>query len=176
MEHVYYCMDCKKFFFLESNKIKPEARTQCKYCNGIYAIYCCKSKEEYNLLSDDEKISFKDKIKEQYKTMGNVYDALTQLEEEHKRTKEKEHVEYAKSFNEFYEYDVVTIINEEHGAIDKEKMLNILSEHAKKGWKLHTIYSNELGKNALRVMGLGVNSTACEDVLIFERRVARIDD
>lgn len=176
MEYVYYCMECKKFFFFESNMKEPEPRTKCKHCDGIYAIYCSKSKEEYDRLSEDEKINFKTRIKEKFKTIGNVNEELIKIEEERKSKKEIAHIEYAKSFNEFYEYDVVTIINEDHGTINKEKMLAILSEHAKKGWKLHTIYSNELGKNALRIMGLGVNSTACEDVLIFERRIDRIDD
>lgn len=94
--------------------------------------------------------------------------------EQEKREKELQRQEFAKSFNEFYEYDVVTIINENHGRIDKEKMLHILSERAKQGWKLHTIYSNELGKNAISILGLGMNSTACEDVLIFERRVEKL--
>lgn len=89
--------------------------------------------------------------------------------------KEVERINYAKSFNEFYEYDVVTIINENHGTVDKEKMMKILSDHAKNGWKLHTMYSNELGKNALSLMGFGVNATACEDVMIFERRVQELD-
>lgn len=85
--------------------------------------------------------------------------------------KEKRHVTYAQTFNEFYEYDVVTIINKGHGTVDKEKMMEILMDHARNGWRLHTMYSNELGKNALSVLGLGVNATACEDVLIFERRI-----
>lgn len=96
--------------------------------------------------------------------------------------KEQERIEheirrqdFAKSFNEFYEYDVVTIINENHGTVDKEKMMRILSDYAKRGWKLHTMYSNELGKNALMILGFGSNSTACEDVLIFERRIADFD-
>jgi len=168
-------MECKKFFFLESTSEVPELRKQCKYCNGTYSIYCCKSKEEYNLLSENEKTEFKAKIREQYKSMADVQHSIIKLEEERKSLIEKEHIEYAKSFNEFYEYDVVTIINEDHGTVNKEKMLEILSEYAKKCWKLHTIYSNELGKNALRLMGLGVNSTACEDVLIFERRINGID-
>ncbi len=94
------------------------------------------------------------------------------------RNKEKEvqHVRYAKSFREYYEYDVVTIINEDHGTVDKAKMMEILAEHSKNGWKLHTIYSNELGKNALKILGIGINSTACEDVMIFERRVENIDE
>ena len=78
---------------------------------------------------------------------------------------------YALNSEGLYEYDIVTVINELHGEIDKGKMLSILSEKAKNGWKLHTIYSNELGKNAIAVLGLGINSTACEDVMIFERRL-----
>ena len=84
---------------------------------------------------------------------------------------EKKRQKFAKSFNEFYEYDVVTIINENHGTVDKEHMMQVLADHASKGWRLHSIYSNELGKKALSVLGLGLNSTACEDVLIFERRI-----
>lgn len=89
--------------------------------------------------------------------------------------KEIKHQRYAKSFNEFYEYDVVTILNENHGQIDKEKIKQVLSEYARNGWKLHTMYSNELGKNAIAILGLGVNATACEDVLIFERRIERLE-
>jgi len=75
---------------------------------------------------------------------------------------------FAKSFNEYYEYDVITIQN--NGSVNTDKLKMILSEYAAKGWKLHSIYSNELGKNAI----LGLNATACEDVLIFERRVEKI--
>ena len=74
---------------------------------------------------------------------------------------------------ERYEYDIVTILNKDHGAVNKVHMLNVLREHASQGWRLHTIYSNELGKNAVQVLGLGVNATACEDVMIFERRLGQ---
>jgi len=79
-------------------------------------------------------------------------------------------INYAKSFKEYYEYDVVTIENKFSGAVKIDKIRSILSEYSSKGWKLHSIYSNELGKNAL----LGINATASEDVLIFERRVEKI--
>ena len=55
-------------------------------------------------------------------------------------------------------------------------MIKILSDHAKNGWKLHTMYSNELGKSALMILGFGTNSTACEDVLIFERRLPDLNE
>lgn len=109
--------------------------------------------------------------------MNEVYDYQVKCKEKETKRKETElkRVAYAQSFNEFYEYDVVTIINEDHGRIDKMKMMDILSEHARNGWRLHTMYSNELGKNAISLLGFGVNSTACEDVLIFERRIPEID-
>ena len=47
----------------------------------------------------------------------------------------------------------------------------LINKRAREGWKLHTVYSNELGKNALKVLGLVENSTACEDVLVFERKL-----
>lgn len=100
-----------------------------------------------------------------------------QIEQEtiKKQLLEQGKISFAKSFNELYEYDVVTILNINHGQINRGKMMEILSTHAKAGWKLHSVYSNELGKNALSILGIGANSTACEDVLIFERRVNAIE-
>lgn len=79
--------------------------------------------------------------------------------------------EFAHSFNEFYEYDVVTTVNTIDGHTDAAKLKQIIQSHAKRGWRLHTMYSNELGKNVVHVLGMGTNSTACEDVMIFERRI-----
>lgn len=83
---------------------------------------------------------------------------------------ELDKINYAKSFKEYYEYDVVTIENKSTGEVKIDKLKSILAEYSSKGWKLHSIYSNELGKNAL----LGLNATASEDVLIFERRIEKI--
>jgi hypothetical protein len=88
-----------------------------------------------------------------------------------KEEREIQKTEFAKSFNDYYEYDVATVFNKGNGVVDAAILKKVLSEYAAKGWKLHTMYSNELGKNALSVLGFGVNSTACQDVLIFERRI-----
>lgn len=124
------------------------------------------------------KQAFYDQIDARYKRINSKGLGMHEHIQKEQAAKEREikHINYAKSFNEFYEYDVVTIINEDHGTVDKEKMMEILSEHAKNGWKLHTMYSNELGKNALMILGIGVNSTACEDVMIFERRIQNIEE
>lgn len=151
-----------------------------EYCNGIVNEIDKKA----NSNADIEKIkqAFYKQIDLRFNTaMGyGIEEYLKKIQDDIQKEaeaqeKEVKHINYAKSFKEFYEYDVVTIINENHGTIDKQEMMKILSEHAKKGWKLHTIYSNELGKNALGILGLGVNSTACEDVLIFERRIPELD-
>lgn len=96
-----------------------------------------------------------------------------EIEQQRKKAEDDEHQkqEYANSFEEFYEYDVITAVNTVDGRTDAGKLKNIIQEQAKKGWKLHTMYSNELGKNAISILGFGVNATASEDVMIFERRV-----
>lgn len=134
------------------------------------------------ITKEDLKLYFYNALdsKSKRNTGMSIEEAIKQREENkqkelHRKQIEMEHVAYANSFNEFYEYDVVTIINEDHGRVDKTKMMRILAEHTKNGWRLHTMYSNELGKNALKVLGFGVNSTACEDVLIFERRIRELD-
>lgn len=89
-----------------------------------------------------------------------------------------EHNEIAKIYNErfaqykknpFYEYDYIVIPNKSDGSTDKETIKNIIESHAMQGWRLITMYSNEIGKNAITVSGVGSNVTICEDILIFER-------
>ena len=96
-----------------------------------------------------------------------------QKEERRKQQEEKERIkaEYAKSFHDYYEYDVATVYNKKDGVVDAEILKKVLSDYASKGWKLHTMYSNELGKKALSILGFGINATASQDVMIFERRI-----
>lgn len=89
-----------------------------------------------------------------------------------------EYAEIAKIYNDrieqyknnpFYEYDYVVAPNKSDGSTDKETIKGVLASHAMQGWKLITMYSNEIGKNAITVGGVGGNVTICEDVLVFER-------
>ena len=72
------------------------------------------------------------------------------------------------------EYDVVTALNVD-GRVNKQKMIDVLKDYSSKGWKLHTVYSNELGKEAIRILGFGVNTTVVEDVMVFERRIENFE-
>lgn len=75
--------------------------------------------------------------------------------------------------NPFYEYDYVVVPNKSDGSTDKEHIQEVITNHAMQGWRLVTMYSNELGKNSMGVavagVGGGTNTTMCEDIIIFER-------
>ena len=77
---------------------------------------------------------------------------------------------YARSFGLFSEYAVDTVLTYA-GKTDVEETTRVLNERAREGWKLHTMFSNELGKNALMVLGIGLNETVSESVMVFERRI-----
>lgn len=70
----------------------------------------------------------------------------------------------------YYEYKVVKLLDSiSAGCIDADELMNTLNQLGLEGWRLVSAYSNELGKNALAIAGFGVNSTADEHILIFER-------
>ena len=77
----------------------------------------------------------------------------------------------------FYEYKVIELIDDS-GKVDIGKLTNELNYYGKDGWRLVTAYTNELGKNALSIAGIGINSTADQNVLILEREIKddRFDD
>lgn len=91
---------------------------------------------------------------------------------------ELEKAKKAKEFGEF-EYKVITIPNADGGAVDAGKLQKILDAMSEAGWRLITVYSNELGKtsrtSSMSGFGTstttGTNSTVCQDVMFFERRI-----
>ncbi len=116
--------------------------------------------------------------RERQKRMESYDEPLRKRREEEaarirdKEIKNEQKREFAESFDEFYEYTIVTILNR-HDRIDTEKYVEVLNEKAKDGWRLRTVHTNELGKDAIRILGFGVNSTVSEDALIFERRIPK---
>lgn len=89
-----------------------------------------------------------------------------------------EYNEIAKIYNErleqykknpFYEYDYIVVPNKSDGSTNKETIEDIIESHAIQGWRLVTMYSNEIGKNTIAIGGVGGNVTICEDILVFER-------
>lgn len=81
--------------------------------------------------------------------------------------------EYANSVGNLIEYDVETLMTSSDGFTNTEEMNEILKKRVANGWRLHSIYSNPLGVNAVRILGIGTNATISESVMIFERIVMK---
>lgn len=77
------------------------------------------------------------------------------------------------SKNPLFEYKSIVVNDLSSGEIDEIKIQNTLNEWAEKGWRLHSAFSSEIGKNSIGVSiaGFGsiTNATINQTVLIFER-------
>ena len=149
---IFMCEDCfSKISALRNNDVK--------------AIAFLKNPDKLSDASENAKTYIQSLINSKEDLFSEIKAVEQQMEIE--KQKEQKKANYAHSVNGYYEYDVVLIENTAIGSVNVDKLRETLSEYSSKGWKLHSIYSNELGKNAL----LGINATASEDVLIFERKI-----
>lgn len=68
--------------------------------------------------------------------------------------------------NPMYEYQIETVMDSAViGKFDADLVQQTITRYAIAGWRLHTAFTNEAGKNAV----LGINATIDQTVLIFER-------
>lgn len=80
------------------------------------------------------------------------------------------------SINDQYEYDVVSIIDEQTGIVDMELLKNTIKDHGTNGWRLVTAFSNEMGHESHAsgyLVPTSKNATNDQTVLIFERCIYR---
>ena len=124
----------------------------------------CKKNVNYNTkICSDCGFSFSELEATNYNEIAQIYNARLE--------------QYKK--NPFYEYDYIVIPNKCDGHTDKERIQEVITNHAMQGWRLVTMYSNELGKNSLGVavagVGGGTNTTMCEDIIVFERCIKSMD-
>lgn len=93
-----------------------------------------------------------------------------------KKKREEEREELIKSAPH-YEYTVARVLDNRNGSTNQEKLQSVLTEYAMEGWKLHSVITNEIGKNisAVSIGGItgGTNVTVDEIILIFERMVSK---
>ena len=160
--------------------------TICEKCAIIYEQACNGDKKAISDFTTfinnpkNEKLKAFIAAKEQYKK-----EKQEQKEREERAAQEKERQSREKSADEYamyvaqlkqsgadgyYEYKVIKLMdNVAAGCLDANLMMNTLNQMGLEGWRLVNAYSNELGKNALALGGFGVNATADEHILIFER-------
>ena len=75
--------------------------------------------------------------------------------------------------NPRYEYATVYIADSRTGILDKNSLDSTLEKYSGNGWRLHSVLTNEAGKNASAIgvggVTVGSNSTMDVTILIFER-------
>lgn len=75
--------------------------------------------------------------------------------------------------NPIYEYTTVVINDNVDGTADAKQIQNKLSEYSSAGWRLHSIFTNEVGKSSVGAFvgffGGNLNATIDQTILIFER-------
>lgn len=79
--------------------------------------------------------------------------------------------------NPLYEYKFIVSLDKNDGRIDSNNIENILRTHSSNGWRLHTIFTNEIGKEST-MGGFGgfsssTNATRNEIVMVFERCIRK---
>ncbi len=97
-----------------------------------------------------------------------------QKKEEEENLKLKEEIKNKQLLkNPFYEYKLVVINDLSNGEVDEIQIQTSLDYWSKKGWRLHSIYSSEIGKETTSAsfsgFGSSINATIDQTVMIFER-------
>lgn len=75
--------------------------------------------------------------------------------------------------NPLFEYETVIINDNTDGTVDEFMLQTTLKGYSEGGWRLHSIFTNEIGKTTSAIsvgfIGGGINATIEQTVLIFER-------
>lgn len=73
----------------------------------------------------------------------------------------------------YYEYRVLSLVDDNSGAIDINTIYKQLNDLGRQGWRLRCAFTNEIGKNSSSAgvggFSSGTNATVDQNVLILER-------
>ena len=113
----------------------------------------------------------------QEKEAEQYYKESIKRAEEEKIKARNDEIEKVKQINDMYEYKSVVVNDKLNGETNMTAVNETLTEYAKMGWRLISIFTNEVGKNALHLgvnsLAGGINSTSDQVVMIFERCIYR---
>lgn len=126
------------------------------------------------LLGDSVSLCFKCRYSFKSRRVLTKEDLIQLKQEEEKQKHDREeHKQLQIVKNPLYEYKVIVINNLADGQINQAQMQITLDEWSEKGWRLHSVFNNELGKTSsamsIGILGTSVNATIDQTVVIFER-------
>ena len=97
---------------------------------------------------------------------------IQQLKENQREEIKKRNLLY---LNSEYEYKTVVINDLITGEINSEKLQKTLERYALNGWRLHSVFTNEVGRNSggsfTSFQGVSINAAIVQTIFIFERRI-----
>lgn len=80
-----------------------------------------------------------------------------------------------RGYEGYYEYTTLSLMDDTSGGIATEQISKQLNDYALDGWRLVSVYTNELGHNStsggIGGFSAGKNSTIDQNILILERYV-----
>ena len=94
---------------------------------------------------------------------------------EYQRKKKQERIQnlQRQGYDGYWEYQVLSLVDDNQGAITPQKIRDKLNELALDGWRLKCSYANELGSNSsssgIGGFSTGTNSTIDQNIFILER-------
>lgn len=85
-----------------------------------------------------------------------------------------------KKRNPIYEYATEFVYDSNNGSPSKVEITNLLNDYACRGWHLHSLVVNEIGRdtNSIHDDGnfSGNNATLCVNILVFERLISPAEE
>lgn len=70
-----------------------------------------------------------------------------------------------------YEYTLKIVTDKANGAADIATISSVIEKLSQEGWRLVTVFTNEVGKISESFGGFGTNATIDQTILIFERKI-----
>lgn len=165
--------------FCGTEILESDEKAVCEKCGLIYHAECLEcggcvnclpielKKEEQQINAEKNRIEAEINRKAVEKRL-----AEEQTRQKAEQEKYQARLNHLKTLGKdgYYEYKVISIVDK-RGSVDIERLTTTLNELGLDGWRLQCAYSNEMGKDSLTIAGFGINSTADQNILIFERFV-----
>lgn len=150
----------------------------CPNCNellgdSVNLCFNCNYSFEYNRV-----LTQSERKQQQEAANKKIEEKIKQQQEEERIKIEEEKVKQEQKTKQLlknpqFEYHTVVINNLQNGGINQKQIQTTLNYWSENGWRLHSIFNNELGKTSSSVvigfLGTNVNATIDQTVLIFER-------
>ena len=167
------------------NKEGNIAMITCPNCNellGDHVDSCFNCGYDFKLgkvLTQAEKDE-KYRLQEEEKRLEKERKEQEEKEIERRRKERTEGREKQILKNANYEYTVSSITDRKDGSISIWSIEGLLDRYASDGWRLHSVFRNELGKNVSSAgiggVSSGSNATIEETIFIFERKMKKEED